>query len=1164
MKKMSLFVLSVIVAVFFCVAIFSACEEEKTEHVHALVERSVTEATCCAEGNIAHWYCEGCGKYFSDAEGKKEISSTSVIVAKLPHTYEENASDEYLKTAATCTGSAVYYKSCTGCGQRGEETFVHGGFGAHSLYPVAEIPATCADDGINEYYVCEVCQKKFSDENALDEIENDDELIIPATREHLPVHHAEVPSTCNSKGTNEYWSCENCDLLFADAECRTSIDWDSIKKTEYGQHILAFSEERPGTCTAAGVAAHYYCTHCLTKFRDGDGTQPVFSDSELATPPDPARHSSEFVRGYASTCTVAGMRDYWACNDCGKMFYDEQCTEELYFSDMHLPLAAHSLTHHERVEPNCVKSGQIEYWECSECFSCFSDEQCQYPVYNIFLPQDWQRHEKLEHFDRTEPTCIADGTDEHYICSDCGGCFDRNMTPTSLSLLTLPHGTAYHFTEFIEQREASCLTGIRMDCYRCRHCGGYFSDASAYIGSELGASEVEIPATGIHTVGHIEAVPPSCSAPGNIEYWNCSICGKLFADEDCTQILTESEILLKQLPHEIEYRQETESTCSVHGYSAHYLCLNCGTVFSDEAGSEEISEESVIKPLKQHPYSEEWTYNANGHWHPVTCGCAGVTVGYESHRYQAIYTDVPACEFVGELTFVCEVCGHKRTQIVSTPIASHNFVLHEEIPATCLEEGLSAYYFCTSCKHNYVMDTDGNYVRGEPSVIPAAGHEYAWTTEIAASCKGEGLDRGVCVNCGDVTTRITPKLEHTLGQEYECNSVAHWNVCTTCGEAVTEWEIHSALSGSGYCRYCNTDLKHYSGDIEYTDPTVFTYNLLADGTYEITGIDPSFSGELVINGIYNGKFVTSLSDTALQGNTSITGITFPASFTYIGDCSGCTSLTYVSFEKTIRIDTIISFAESRITRITVPDSVKIIGEYAFYNCPIESFSFPEGLECVEAYAFARQKQSAKPNELTLSVPDSCTYIGDHAFEYVPLTSLDLGKGVRHIGTAAFGHTFIERLSLPDSLTYLGERAFEYSTLIREIRFGTGLKDISRRAFAYAGSIDNNIELDWLDSGIVSIGEEAFYGIGWVSTAGGEYDAVIYIPASVTDIGARAFGSSEWVSYLLFDVQFTEPKGWQAGDIEISNANEYVYSDLIDSNWRIYFEYCESAWKRQND
>lgn len=31
------------------------------------------DATATADGNIEYWYCEGCGKYFSDKNGTKEI-----------------------------------------------------------------------------------------------------------------------------------------------------------------------------------------------------------------------------------------------------------------------------------------------------------------------------------------------------------------------------------------------------------------------------------------------------------------------------------------------------------------------------------------------------------------------------------------------------------------------------------------------------------------------------------------------------------------------------------------------------------------------------------------------------------------------------------------------------------------------------------------------------------------------------------------------------------------------------------------------------------------------------------------------------------------------------------------------------------------------------------
>ena len=41
-------------------------------------------ATAAEEGNIEYWYCEGCGKYFSDKDGTKEIAKADTVTAKLP------------------------------------------------------------------------------------------------------------------------------------------------------------------------------------------------------------------------------------------------------------------------------------------------------------------------------------------------------------------------------------------------------------------------------------------------------------------------------------------------------------------------------------------------------------------------------------------------------------------------------------------------------------------------------------------------------------------------------------------------------------------------------------------------------------------------------------------------------------------------------------------------------------------------------------------------------------------------------------------------------------------------------------------------------------------------------------------------------------------------
>ena len=50
----------------------------------ALKHISAKAATEDAEGNIAYWYCSGCGKYYSDKDGAKEIKKADTVTAKLP------------------------------------------------------------------------------------------------------------------------------------------------------------------------------------------------------------------------------------------------------------------------------------------------------------------------------------------------------------------------------------------------------------------------------------------------------------------------------------------------------------------------------------------------------------------------------------------------------------------------------------------------------------------------------------------------------------------------------------------------------------------------------------------------------------------------------------------------------------------------------------------------------------------------------------------------------------------------------------------------------------------------------------------------------------------------------------------------------------------------
>lgn len=78
-----------------------------------------------------------CAKNCTETATCKNCTATDtrdVPGSKTPHVFTaEEAKQKYLKTAATCTEKAIYYKSCANCGEKGEETFVYGSPGGHSF-----------------------------------------------------------------------------------------------------------------------------------------------------------------------------------------------------------------------------------------------------------------------------------------------------------------------------------------------------------------------------------------------------------------------------------------------------------------------------------------------------------------------------------------------------------------------------------------------------------------------------------------------------------------------------------------------------------------------------------------------------------------------------------------------------------------------------------------------------------------------------------------------------------------------------------------------------------------------------------------------------------------------------------------------------------------------
>ena len=139
-----------------------------------------------------------------------------------------------------------------------------------------------------------------------------------------------------------------------------------------------------------------------------------------------------------------------------------------------------------------------------------------------------------------------------------------------------------------------------------------------------------------------------------------------------------------------------------------------------------------------------------------------------------------------------------------------------------------------------------------------------------------------------------------------------------------------------------------------------------------------------------------------------------------------------------------AFQDSKITSLTLPDSIDVIGRQAFTYCT---------------------------DLKTAVISDTVDIIGDHAFQACGLESVTIGKNVQVIGYAAFsGCSNLKTVTLPDSLTSLGREAFHGCPSLSSVVLGNGLETIPRLAFANCESLFSIT----IGSGVKRIEEEAFY------------------------------------------------------------------------------------------
>lgn len=245
-----------------------------------------------------------------------------------------------------------------------------------------------------------------------------------------------------------------------------------------------------------------------------------------------------------------------------------------------------------------------------------------------------------------------------------------------------------------------------------------------------------------------------------------------------------------------------------------------------------------------------------------------------------------------------------------------------------------------------------------------------------------------------------------------------------------------------------------------------TYEIVNDEVV-ITGMNyDNYNSELIIPAMIDGRKVTKIKDGAFR-NELVVRVTIPDGMIEIGEYafSGCGFLTYAD----------------------LPVSLKTIGNYAFDNCTLLDMEIPEKLIYLGKNAFSGTQCLHH-----VVIPGTVEHIGERAFyECEYLESVIIQEGVQSIGDYAFGKCVnMGSVTFADSVTSIGEGAF-YRCNISELELSEELRYIGPQAFFECGATE--IEFS---SHITEIGEHAFSGCTWLSK--------INLPEGLVKIGDGAF------------------------------------------------------------
>ncbi len=286
-------------------------------------------------------------------------------------------------------------------------------------------------------------------------------------------------------------------------------------------HTMQFTAAKAATCTATGNKAYYYCTGCKNYYSDAAGkVQTTLAATTIAK------------TAHTPTGSLIGdATGHWQkCSSCGG-----KTTVNVHIN-------------------NTNSDGSVS---CILCSYQISGPVCKHAM--VYTPAK-------------TATCAATGNTAYYKCTLCSNYFTdaAGTSQTSLAAVTLPTTSHTFGTKLVGD-----ATGHSTTCTVCSAKGVVnvhitTSNADGSVVCVLCNYQVSGPVHQ-HVMVATPAKPATCAAEGNIAYFTCTSCGKIYTDVTANNETTLAGVKLAKTSHSFGTALSGDTT-------GHYTtCTVCGS-----------------------------------------------------------------------------------------------------------------------------------------------------------------------------------------------------------------------------------------------------------------------------------------------------------------------------------------------------------------------------------------------------------------------------------------------------------------------------------------------------------------------------------------------------------------------------------------------------------